>query len=783
MSNLDKEYVEERVAFVLDPEQADAYLPRISVIKSVDRVGRAKVEKNFRAFQTDDIGRVLDFDSVPDPPPDGPLMHGEGPLNDMKFPKRHMCLRGGFLFIFDLSNVSGTGQSHFVHYHGPPIGVIPLDKVQIEFPPGGRRVFREHAQSDARTGYELAILHASKDETARPPAFIAADSLAQRDRWASAIKARAAIEAHTSLRAQVFGQDDTFATKPAEILKEKEGKKKDKEKDGKREMRRKGRRGAKKDDKDDDGENNLIGDALQEFGKNNFTEKAWIDNYFETHNDANAETKGRELEQWQEAIKRGLKNAVLEQYEYFVEASGEMTTMGKEVVDLKTLVETQVETIKEMKEIDFVSDIREPADGQSDGEEEVFEKRRGQPRRRSSGDDDSDVSSVSSYGEGERDGGDGAEMKYRDPDARDGAIEIPAFLEDAAEEIQAFAKESRYSDATELWAKAKEEVMDIIKQHEQPTENYLTKKQYNQMNTLVESLDDLSEMISKRLVENLRRKNEALKQASKRERSDPMAGMVPSVSPTCLSDDSLPLKLLVKLGKTQEAAIAYSARRSLLLMESLHERPLSGTGNVDLVIYAAQLSQSFFSCLAGAIEGFLDIFLASANDRSSFRTDESSIHTDGFRDLPAGALASIVLWCDSELAKFSAAFGGTRILGNLALTPPPRDGGTPAKGPRVVGEGDTNGTSTSNLNRMKDRQAAIEVAAQCVSQAFQYASENLDSVGLPLTPRLAESLRKRLKGCEAEVSRELSEEWRPIVMEWEWAMDDEDGNLEERRGL
>ena len=38
-------------------------------------------------------------------------------------------------------------------------------------------------------------------------------------------------------------------------------------------------------------------------------------------------------------------------------------------------------------------------------------------------------------------------------------------------------------------------------------------------------------------------------------------------------------------------------------------------------------------------------------------------------------------------------------------------------------------------------QNAIEVAAQCVDQAFQYASENLDSIGLPLTPRLAEYMR------------------------------------------
>ena len=107
----------------------------------------------------------------------------------------------------------------------------------------------------------------------------------------------------------------------------------------------------------------------------------------------------------------------------------------------------------------------------------------------------------------------------------------------------------------------------LMVQHEQPTDNLLTKKQFSLVQTLIENLDELAEMISDRLVENLRRKNEALKQASKRERSDPMAQMVPSVSPCCLGDDSVSLRLLVKLGKTQEAAIAYSARRSLLLLE------------------------------------------------------------------------------------------------------------------------------------------------------------------------------------------------------------------------
>lgn len=193
------------------------------------------------------------------------------------------------------------------------------------------------------------------------------------------------------------------------------------------------------------------------------------------------------------------------------------------------------------------------------------------------------------------------------------------------------------------------------------------------------------------------------------------------------------------------------------------------------MIYAAQLSQSFFSCLASAIEGFLDLFLAAVPDKQHGLDDQSSLHTDmqSMRDLPAGALASIVLWCDSELSKFSAAFGGTRVLGNLALSPPPRD--APERGPRVLGK-------SSELNGSKDRQSAIEVAAQCIGQAFQYASENLDTVGLPLTPRLAESLRKRLKGCEAEVALLLDELWKPIVLEWALALDD-DSTIDDRRGI
>ena len=73
--------------------------------------------------------------------------------------------------------------------------------------------------------------------------------------------------------------------------------------------------------------------------------------------------------------------------------------------------------------------------------------------------------------------------------------------------------------------------------------------------------------MSKRLSENLRRKNEALKASAKRERADPLSTLAPLPSPVCLNDDAVVLGLLVKLGRYQEAATAYAARRSLVLSE------------------------------------------------------------------------------------------------------------------------------------------------------------------------------------------------------------------------
>jgi hypothetical protein len=189
-------------------------------------------------------------------------------------------------------------------------------------------------------------------------------------------------------------------------------------------------------------------------------------------------------------------------------------------------------------------------------------------------------------------------------------IEIPPWICDVTEEVSAFIKESRYSDATELILKAKAEVSDFLAAHEQPTPpmvatrtsvntsltvplsrssttstnppKKLHKKQQAMLQRTNLQLDTLMDRISKRLAENLRRKNEALKASAKRERADPLSTLAPLVSPVCLNDDAVALHLLVKLGRYQEAATAFAARRSLLLSEW----------------YASYCSDIFISCLS-----------------------------------------------------------------------------------------------------------------------------------------------------------------------------------------
>ena len=58
------------------------------------------------------------------------------------------------------------------------------------------------------------------------------------------------------------------------------------------------------------------------------------------------------------------------------------------------------------------------------------------------------------------------------------------------------------------------------------------------------------------------------------------------------------------------------------------------------------------------------------------------------------------------------------------------------------------------------------IYSKCIGYAFRFASESLNSIGLPLIPRLAASFRKHLKGSEAEIAVQLKHEWNHIVFDW-----------------
>jgi hypothetical protein len=176
-------------------------------------------------------------------------------------------------------------------------------------------------------------------------------------------------------------------------------------------------------------------------------------------------------------------------------------------------------------------------------------------------------------------------------------IEIPAWISDSTEEISSLIKESRYTDAANLIIKAKAEVNELLSAKDSnapvimntpasfsnrttlitsnttaatPTASMpkkLHKKQQAILHRTSVQIDSLTDRMSKRLAENLRRKNEALKASAKRERADPLSTLAPLPSPVCLNDDAAALGLLIKLGRYQEAATAYAARRSLVLSE------------------------------------------------------------------------------------------------------------------------------------------------------------------------------------------------------------------------
>eukprot|EP00804_Cyclotella_cryptica_P010851 CCRYP_008780-RA/>CCRYP_008780-RA protein AED:0.04 eAED:0.04 QI:498/1/1/1/1/1/4/447/817 len=812
----------ERITHALDPSSPShipIFLPLIAVARSND-LHAPPDDEDTRPLTIADVDRVMDHANMPDPPPSCLVMHCEPPSvtdedqSGVVFPKRRATLRGGYLFLSPEATPSSSPPT--ASGQGPPppgmddpdkMKCIPIDGCTVDLPPGGRRVFREHAHTTARAGYELAIRVKPHHDQGGDVAtcYIVLESLGSREAWASAIRMRCDVGKNkvTLLRPGGIAGGRLMAAAAEEMsdnLQEERGDRhrsmvmSSKQSGGKKHRNsgfRKTIKGSSMalDSQGTSSGNADLDEALAQFSGSKFEEAKWVHKFLQRHAVSDLSSECDKLEKWMDVIKNSLRGAVLEQYEYFVEASREMTTMGREVAWLRTLVERQQETLMGMKNIDFGAGLEEMEEemmdrnGDYSSEDEVM-------LLDEINDDEDDVSTSSSDEEGPAPGRtpmrnnlrsrrkenrrvfpnisglSSVDEEQRPPSPRQGQeqqtyIEIPSWIIDVTEEISSLIKESRYTDAADLILKAKAEVAELLSAQDSnspvvaniptslsssntattsastavtsATTNALPKKLHKKQQTLLQrtslQIDSLTDRMTKRLAENLRRKNEALKASAKRERADPLSTLAPLPSPACLNDDAVALGLLVKLSRHQEAATAYAARRSLVLSECLHERPISSPIGMDAVIYSAQLSSSFFSSLATAVEGFLDLFDGDAGKTGS--DDDTSLNSKslgGVKRVPSGALSAIVLWCDSELAKFANVFGSSRLLGSLALSPP-----------GMRRKEDQTGASRSNF--MKEREHSIEVAARCVEQAFSFASENLDSIGLPLVQLLGKNIR------------------------------------------
>ena len=489
-----KEYKYEKVSYEASRLNNGEFIPRIAVVSNND-----SANEDYREFQVEDIHRVLDFDSMPGPPPsDAVFGHLEFELDDddtvtddapPKFPNRYFVLRGSFIFYFDVNDVDGMDidsltQSRFHQLNstprikGKPLGVIPLERTVVEFPPGGRRCFREHAQTNARNGYEMMIRHMGRAGTGvvdasgavtskrRAPAYIVADSSGQRELWKKAIVVRAdAHKKDTKLRpiGAANAPNKTGDTISSQSL-------------GRRiragdsltqnDMMSSERRiggtisvlaGVLEAEEQKD-----IDEALEQFGNITvFEESDWVNDFFENNDELQSLTTSRKLERWQTSIKKGLRGAVLEQYEYFVEASKGMTIMGREMTLLRELVARQVDTIETMKNMSYEIGTLLPNNHiekrnleHPDDEDEVYSSDEDTLDKVESNDSWNDRTGYSS----------------RDRSAKNlehsttSVIDVPQWLDEVEEEVSAFIKESRYSDATDLLIKAKNEINDIMNQ-------------------------------------------------------------------------------------------------------------------------------------------------------------------------------------------------------------------------------------------------------------------------------------------------------------------------------
>ena len=614
----------ERVTHLLDPTAAShipLFLPRIGVIRGIG----GEEDEVQRPALPSDVDRVMDYPHMPEPPGPGVVMHCEAPgsgIDDdaddeiydgfVSFPKRAARLAGGYIFLSKPQNKDNTAGNNA----GGKIACVPLQGCEVELPPGGRRVFREHAHTGARKGYEMAIHVRHGDNSEKMTCHIVLTSLGEREAWSAAIKMRCDVgNKYTILRpgglagSRLMGADEAYyqqevrAPPPAQS---------DRGRPSHGQKKKPKQWGLRPQEGPASSGNADLDAAIEQFGVHGFNEEKWVQEFLRKHSMGELTVECDRLEKWMDVIKNGLRGAVLEQYEYFVEASREMSTMGREVAWIRTLVERQQETLMSMRNIDFGSGFDDGEEGAGDEEYGYLSEEDGLMDTGN----DSDASSVASSSSEEESSPAASRTPMRANvrnrrresrkskvgiaptvplDEQDGppaggqssSIEIPPWIIDVTEEVSAFIKESRYSDATELILKARGEVSNILAANEPPTSigtrgagsttplsssptgspKKLHKKQQAFLQRTDGQLDALMDRMSKRLAENLRRKNEALKASAKRERADPLSNLAPLVSPVCLNDDAVALHLLVKLGRYQEAATAYAARRSLLLSE------------------------------------------------------------------------------------------------------------------------------------------------------------------------------------------------------------------------
>lgn len=464
-----------------------------------------------REFMGADLNRVADFDKNVNaeeapPPGDGMVQFGEpkdgdeadrneileqeqtyDARHDVVFQMMHVALRGKFLFAFDKAECEeqldfdpDTGR--YDYNRATPYAVIPLDRVAIDLPPGGRRVFREHSLH--AQGYEFCIRHKGPKggaintvsavpgddeiQMTRIPVYLVVESLIQRDEWIAALVARTEARGKTFLKiirvklvdATENGEkSNTNESSPSPRSIMRANSKYDmlsKENRG-RSFRRQLFRSSTFNETAEEGlERSIkINEIVRTYGENFFSTEDYVLDFFGTTDDAqDIEMKLGDLNHHQDLLKDGLRSAVLEQYKYFVDASREISVMGIEMQAMARRVDEHTQLINDMNAINFTG-IRE----QEFDEESVSSNEIEHYDEEVSSDEDEDYI-ADSLNDGKTESstrGLNSTSSYRI-----NSIEIPGWIFETNDEIEAYVKECQYTEATTNILKLKEELNRIM---------------------------------------------------------------------------------------------------------------------------------------------------------------------------------------------------------------------------------------------------------------------------------------------------------------------------------